>query len=315
MQYPILTDEHIDEVLPMNKAIERIEQAFIEHANGALVSPPRFTVPVENGSLVFTAGGARGNGQAIGFRVYETFPKTTSKHTQLVAAFDSEKGEFLGLAIGYRLGIIRTSAIGGVALKYLSKSSSRIIGIIGSGTHARAQLEAASTIRDLRLAKVFSPTKSNRDVFAEEMSTKLDLNVESVDSSEAAVVDSDIIICSTRSKTPVFDADLLSPGMHVTTMAQNLESSNEVEIKVAEKSHIIASDSLAQIDKYGEYTSPYFLANTEHRNRMVQLSDIATGTTPGRESDDVITLFCSVGLAGTEVLLANLAFRASNLTE
>lgn len=147
------------------------------------------------------------------------------------------------------------------------------------------------------------------------MSTKLDLNVESVDSSEAAVVDSDIIICSTRSKTPVFDADLLSPGMHVTTMAQNLESSNEVEIKVAEKSHIIASDSLAQIDKYGEYTSPYFLANTEHRNRMVQLSDIATGTTPGRESDDVITLFCSVGLAGTEVLLANLAFRASNLTE
>lgn len=315
MQYPILTDDQIDKALPIGKAIDRIEQAFVEHAKGALVSPPRFTVPVENGSLVFTAGGARGDGQAIGFRVYETFPKDTTRHTQLVAAFDSETGEFLGLALGYRLGIIRTSAIGGVALKYLSKSNSQTIGIIGSGTHARAQLEAASAIRDLKHAKVFSPTKKNRDSFAEEMMVKLDINVESVDTSEAAVVDSDIVICSTRSKSPVFDADLLRPGMHVTTMAQNLEGSNEVEIRVAANSQIIASDSLAQVDKYGEYTSPYFLANTEHRARMVQLSDIVTGMKPGRKSDDEITLFCSVGLAGTEVLLANLAFRTSKLTE
>jgi ornithine cyclodeaminase len=304
-----MTDEQIDEALPIGKAIERIEQAFAEHAKGVLVSPPRFTVPVENGSLVFTAGGARGNGQAIGFRVYETFPKTTAAHTQLVAAFDSETGEFLGLAIGYRLGIIRTSAIGGVALKYLSKPNSKTIGIIGSGTHARAQLEAALAVRDLKHAKVFSPTKKNRESFAEEMTAKLSIKVEPVDSSEASVIDSDIIICSTRSKVPVFDADLLQPGMHVTTMAQNLEGSNEVEVKVAEKSHIIVSDSLAQVDKYGEYTSPYFLANTVHRARMKQLSDTVTSKTSGRVSDDEITMFCSVGLAGTEVLLANLAFR------
>ena len=48
----------------------------------------------------------------------------------------------------------------------------------------------------------------------------------------------------------------------------------------------------------------FFLSETEAYGRMVSLSDIITGVTPGRTSDGDITLFCAGGLAGTEVLLA-----------
>ena len=80
-------------------------------------------------------------------------------------------------------------------------------------------------------------------------------------------------------------------------------------IGVADASHIIATDWLTQVDRYGEYTKPYFLATTEHRQRMCDLSEIMMGTKPGRTSDKDISRFCPVGLAGTEVLLANMAFK------
>jgi ornithine cyclodeaminase len=308
LKYPILDDSQIDELVSMKEAIERIEKGFHEHANGTLLAPPRFTVQAENGSMVFTAGGSSETNQAIGFRVYETFPKDTPLHTQLVAAFDSMTGEFKGVALGFRLGIIRTGAIGGVAIKYLSIPDASSIGIIGSGTQARAQLEAAAIVRNLSHAKVYSPTESHRVTFASEMSEKLDLTVEAVTTSAEAVNDSDILICSTRSKSPVFEARHLKSGMHVTTMGPNLEGRNEIEYEVADKSAIITTDSLAQVDRYGTYTEPYFLAPTKHREHMVELREIVSGDKPGRSSENDISLFCSVGLAGTEVLLANIAF-------
>jgi ornithine cyclodeaminase len=39
-------------------------------------------------------------------------------------------------------------------------------------------------------------------------------------------------------------------------------------------------------------------------DRMVELGPIVAGNAPGRQRADEITLFCSVGLAGTEVALA-----------
>ncbi len=308
MKYPILTDDEIDQTLSMETAIDRIETGFKQYVSGNLIAPPRFTVDVENGSLVFTAGGASGEGEGVGFRVYETYPKESSNHTQLVAVFDSSTGEFKGLALGFRLGIIRTGAIGGVAIKYLSRADSKVVGIIGSGTQARAQLVAASVVRDLEYAKVYSPTRKHREKFAKELSRKLDLRIDAVESNELAVSQSDIVICSTRSTTPVFDSEHLQEGMHVTTMAQNLVGRSEIEMEVADRSDTIATDSVAQVDTTGTPTRPYFLASTKHRNRMVELGDIVAGKESGRENDNDITLFCSVGLAGTEVLLANLVF-------
>jgi ornithine cyclodeaminase len=43
--------------------------------------------------------------------------------------------------------------------------------------------------------------------------------------------------------------------------------------------------------------------------RLVELSDMVAGNKPGRTSPEDFTLFCSVGLAGTEVVVANEALR------
>ena len=61
------------------------------------------------------------------------------------------------------------------------------------------------------------------------------------------------------------------------------------------------------------YPRPFFLAGTADRERMVELGQIVAGRQPGRTSPDDVTLFCSVGLAGTEVVLADAALTLARL--
>jgi ornithine cyclodeaminase/alanine dehydrogenase-like protein (mu-crystallin family) len=52
----VLTDDDVRRVMPMSAAVDRIESALREHAEGTLVAPPRFRVDVAKGALIFTAG-------------------------------------------------------------------------------------------------------------------------------------------------------------------------------------------------------------------------------------------------------------------
>ena len=86
------------------------------------------------------------------------------------------------------------------------------------------------------------------------------------------------------------------------TIGPKFTEAHEVPIETAPRAEVIATDSLAQVDAYSK---PFFLANTPERERMVELSDVVVGRRAGRLSEDGITLFCSVGLAGTEVVVAD----------
>lgn len=68
---------------------------------------------------------------------------------------------------------------------------------------------------------------------------------------------------------------------------------------------IIVTDSIAQIEDLGER---YFLHPHIPLSRYVSLSDIVCGNHLGRTNARQQILFCSIGLAGTEVAVANHAF-------
>lgn len=301
MAYRILTDNDLRRVLSMSDAVAAIEQAMREKAAGTLVAPPRFQVAAGRGALVFTAGAATGEAQVIGFRVYDTFPGEGTDRTQLTAVFDSESGDFKGLIIGELLGAIRTGAIGGVAIARLSRPDSRHLGVLGSGAQARTQLEAALHVRRFESVRIYSPNPAHREACAAEMSSRTGLAIKAVDSARAAVETADVIICATRSTRPVFDPQWLKPGVHINTVGPKFKDAHEIDPRVAELSAVIATDSLAQVTAYAK---PFFLSSTPELERMVELSEIVAGRQEGRTSPDDITLFCSVGLAGTEVVVA-----------
>lgn len=285
----------------MKSIIGAIERAFHEKANGTLVSPPRFQLETENGDLVFTAGAATSTENVTGFRVYDTYSNDDPGHEQLVSVFDSETGVFKGI-IGNLLGVLRTGAIGGVAIKVMSRPDAKQLAVIGTGDQARTQLEAAIAVRDIQRILVYSRSDQNRTKFSEEMTEKLGMDVIPVDSPKRCVENADIVICATNSSSPVLEADWLKPGAHINTVGPKSVKGHELPIEIASQSSVISTDSLEQLNAY---STPHFLANTPYVQKIVELSDIITGKIQMRTSNNDVTLFCSVGLSGTEVVVAN----------
>lgn len=299
----ILTDKDVLELADMASAIEAVTRAFAARTSGVLIAPPRHSVTFADlGALTFTVGGVTGDAALAGFRVYDTFDTNGAPHTQIVALWNARDGSLQGVILGERLGDLRTGAIGGLAIRHMARADSEVLGMIGSGAQARTQVAAAATVRHLRKVRVYSRDAEHRRAFAEEMGQRLNLDITPVASAKEAVVGADIVICATSSDVPVMQATWLAPGTHVTTLGPKTRDRHELDIDVAARAALIATDSPAQTQAYG---TPFFLEGSAALARMVDLADVVSEKTIARPTADAITLFCSTGLAGTEVLVGD----------
>jgi alanine dehydrogenase len=94
----------------------------------------------------------------------------------------------------------------------------------------------------------------------------------------------------------------LKPGVHVNTVGPKTHEGYELGLDLADVAAVIATDSPEQTRAYA---SSFFLTGSGNEHRMADLADIMAGKTAGRGSPGDTTLFCSVGLAGTEVVVAS----------
>ena len=301
-EYRLLTDDDVRQQLSMSDAVECMENAFRLHAAGTLQAPARAAVDLgEAGNMIFTVGGTQGENPLAGFRVYDLKHLGGPKRNELVVVFCGRTSALLGLVAGKLLGPIRTGAIGGVAIKYLSDPDAKTLGVIGTGPQAATQLEAAAAVRNLETIKVFSRNEENRWQFAKQMSDKLGREVQAVDSAREAVEKAEIVITATISSTPVLQADWLQPGVHINNIGPKFKDQTELDLDVISQTNRFITDTKAQVDKTGDR---FILQGTEHFDSLEELSSIVAGTVEGRREASETTLFYSLGLAGTEMLLA-----------
>jgi alanine dehydrogenase len=286
----VLLDDDVRARLDAAAAVEAARVAVVDAYRGVLAAPPRLRADFGENALVFTAGGYADG--AVGFRVYGLWPKGSD---QAVLVWDGE-GALVGAVVGSELGARRTGALGGAAVDALARTEATSIGIVGSGVQAWTQLWAIAAVRRLSAVRVFSPTPENREAFARRTGAELALEATSCDSAEEAVADADIVVLATRSERPVIDAGRIRPGTHVNTVGPKLVSAHETPPELAEQAEALVSDSPEQAAAYGE---PFFTPRA-----LTHLGAVIAGDHPGRRSENGITLYCSTGLAGSEVILA-----------
>jgi ornithine cyclodeaminase len=237
----------------------------------------------------------------------------TTDGDQLTVVFDDQTGRVQGIIRGPLLGAARTGAIGAVAVDVLASPDAGSMGLIGTGRQAFSQLWAIRAVRELRDVRVFGRDAARRDAFAGRARAELGLGVTGVADPRDAVADADIVVLATSSRTPVIESGWVRPGAHVTTLGPKDASAHECPADLAERAGIILTDSLAQVDGYPR---PFFLQGAL-RQRMGSLGEWVAGagkaasTGRERERTDQVTLFCSVGLAGTEVAVAAALLRGA----
>jgi ornithine cyclodeaminase/alanine dehydrogenase-like protein (mu-crystallin family) len=307
----VYDDALLRDAIGMPEAIEVMREAFRAAAEGTLVAPARQLLEVGKGGLVFTMGGECARRRVAGFRVYDCVAPNAPDHVQLVVVYDSETGAFKGAVIGRWVGDMRTGAIGGVAVDALASADAVCLGVVGCGNQARTQLQAAAAVRRFETVRVFSRDEQRRRRFAEEMSQVVGRRVQPVPSAREAVDQADVVITATTSIGPVVRTEWLKPGVHLNLVGPKFRDACEIDLEIVERAGLFVTDSLAQAEAAGKR---FLLAGTPRAAHLVDLAELVAGRHTGRSSNDELTVFISLGLAGTEVLLADVLLQRAGGT-
>jgi ornithine cyclodeaminase len=143
----VYTRAQIEQVIRPAEVIAAMEQAFIAYSLGETVIPPVGQMEFENppGDCHIKYGYLK-RGTTFTVKIATGFWKNPEhglpSSNGVVLVFSTKTGELLAILQdeGY-LTDIRTAAAGAVAAKYLAPRRTEYIGILGSGTQARWQLE------------------------------------------------------------------------------------------------------------------------------------------------------------------------------
>jgi ornithine cyclodeaminase/alanine dehydrogenase-like protein (mu-crystallin family) len=289
----ILSDADIDNV-PLAPLIAAVRAHIVADAASETTAPPRHFVRFGEGDLVFTIGGDR---KIAGFRAYQTFAKPGHPaDDQLIAAWDQATGEMLGLAVGNRLGALRTGIIGAVAVDIMASKAAKTLAIVGTGRQAETQLLAVSTVRDFSEIRVFGRRETTLDDFTTRLSERIGKPVAGLLDARAAVDGADVVILATTAETPIVEPGWIAPRAHISTLGPKSAGAHELPLEIAARAAVIATDSPQQIAAMGD---GHMLAGHESYERIKHLGALAGSL--DSDADRGLTLFLSIGLAGTEV--------------
>ena len=203
---------------------------------------------------------------------------------------------------------IRTGAAGGVAAKYLARTSSRVVGVIGSGVQGRWQVTALNELFDLEQIKVYSRSASNRRKYVDEMTKKLGITVQAVDNAKAAVVNTDIVVTATPAREPIVKKEWIQPGVHINAIGADEPGKEEVDPTILMNAKIVVDD-YHETMRRGEINVPLSTGIIQKEDIYAELEEIVTGEKEGRVSNEEITLFDATGLAIEDVVVAWEAFK------
>lgn len=295
-----LTEADVRQLFSVEDAIEVVESALVAQASGRAANQPRRRVQVPGGTLHYMAGMDLTR-DALGIKSYTAFRGGAAF---LVLHYSASTGRLLALIEANWLGAARTGAASGVATRHMARTDAAVCGLIGAGSQARTQLEAVCKVRPIRQVKVFSRTPERRQQFCERMGPRLGLEIAPVASAEEAVRDAQVLITATTARTPVLQGEWLAPGCHVNAMGSNSLARVEIDAATVARCARVVVDSVEQAKLEAGDLVLSIERGTLRWDDVIELRHVVAGHIPGRQADDEITLFDSLGLGLEDVASA-----------
>ena len=343
-----INNDVVAQLLTMEDCIRAQEAAFRKLPTGGAMHRPRIDMymPCDDDEGYFRWGSMEGaNDGFFAIRMKSdiiTWPRdengnwTEEKYCVepgtycgIVFLVSMRNGEPLAFINDGNLQHMRVGGGAGIGVKYLSRENSRTVGMLGSGGMARTFLKAFAVVRDIELCKVYSPTADHREEYAEEMSRTLGFEVRAVDSAFEAVRGVDILSTCTDSMRPVYDADWIEPGMHVTNLGRR-----ELSDKTMSKFDVVIRQGTAglqmrQTERFqaerGLSPAAFIGGTPEEMARIPEknaepgfggdspeftdrgkggdkpdFADLISGKAEGRTGDDQVTFYRNVGNQGLQ---------------
>ena len=195
---------------------------------------------------------------------------------------------------------MRTSAAMCVAAKYLARSESKVIGIIGVGNIGRSSLVGLAALFPIEEVRVMSQRPESRAAFAREQCAALGLPVRSVDNYNEVCCGADIIVSGTPSTAPFIRYEWLKDGVFL-----GLVGLEEAAHDVYAKCDRLFVDYNPETEKHPAHIRKAVEVGAITPDRPIrQIWEVVVGKLPARRNASEKIVVATVGLTTQDTAIA-----------
>ncbi|RDJ05650.1 ornithine cyclodeaminase [Rhizobium grahamii] len=235
------------------------------------------------------------DGTLYGFKYVNGHPKNTRQGRQTVTAFgvlsDVGNGYPMLLSEMTILTALRTAATSAVAAKFLARSGSRTMAIIGNGAQSEFQARAFKALLGTDKLRLFDIDPSATRKCARNLEG-LGFTIVECGSVEEAVEGADIVTTVTADKqyATILSDNHVGPGVHINAVGGDCPGKTELG-----KDILLRSDIFVEYPPQTRIEGEIQQLPSDHA--VTEVWQVITGEAVGRRNDGQITLFDSVGFA------------------
>lgn len=297
----ILNRNDVQELLDLDDLLIALAESFMTLSQGNAEVPNRNQVIIPDAGYLM-AMPAWQPGSRLGVKLITVFhgnhKLSLPGHQALIVIFDPTTGTPEAIMDGTYITAMRTAASSALSARLLARKDTQALAIIGAGVQGRSHLQILSRVRNFEEIRIASLFFQDAEKLAEQHP-----RARAVGSFKDAVMGADVVCLCTTSNTAVIEPSWISPGTHITSVGYNPPGS-ELALEIIPRTRLIVET------RRSFEPPPTGCCELVGLNPStgIELGEILLGLRPGRQTEDDITLYKSMGHAIEDLAAANLVY-------
>jgi ornithine cyclodeaminase/alanine dehydrogenase-like protein (mu-crystallin family) len=305
----VLSEHDVRTLLDMDSCIEAMTEVLASLARGELYQPLRSVVRPPSAQELFGLMPAHRGGAAPAFALKEIVispgnpARGLDSHQGGVLLHDGETGELVAVLNASPITEIRTAAVSAVATRTLARPDAERVAILGAGVQARAHVDAMRAVLDDPEIRIWTRRLEAADELAAEVGASVS------PSPDAALFGAEVVCTTTGATEPVVEKRWLARGAHVNAVGACLPTIRELDTETMADASLFVDRRESALNEAGDYVLAAAEGAIGPDHIKAELGEVLAGMHPGREHEDELTVFESLGIAVEDLATAELVVR------
>lgn len=314
MTIRLISHDKVKTAMPVSQCIDSMGEAMVATSAGQVNMPGRHVMPlIDDSGFLGLMPGSCGSPRSYGVKVMSIHPGNPSRDLPMlqgaILLFNPDNGRPAALIDALEVTAIRTAAVSGLATRHLARADARTVVIFGYGVQAASHIDAMLAVRNVERFIIWGRSPEKAKMFCDTHASRLPCSIEFMSSSEQAAGMADIICTVTSAADPVLKGEWVRPGTHINLVGSHDPQHRECDTDLVAKASVFSDHTPFVIKEAGEITAALAEGVINEKHIKAELGEVVSGDKPGRQSDEAITLFKSLGLVSQDLLAADLVLR------
>ena len=298
----------VEELLDYPGCIEAMRRAMIALSSGERQQPLRQIFTVGDDQMFGTMPGELAALSTFGAKLVSVFADPErpgcTRHQGVVVAYDGETGAVSCIADAEQITKIRTACATAAATDALARADAEVLAVYGTGVQAEAHLRAVPLVRQFREILLWGRSPDKTREFADRMSEEIHAAITPVEDRQEATARADVICTVTSSSEPVVLAEWVRPGTHLNLVGSSYLGPVEVDSALVAAARYIADYRPGVLAQASELAVARDAGLVDDSHVVAEIGQVLAGRVPGRENDEQITIYKSLGHVAQDLAAA-----------